>query len=205
MKSGIKFLCITVICLVLFSCTTTQNDLQSEGLQKVETPHFSILYPHNAKAKIMEPASPTISKLTITGPEVSIKPGDADWVFQGSAYELTIAAFENPEQLDAKTWASRYILKEWQKAKAANEPLGYFPVKDNGTLDEELTEMVTIAGHQAFLAKYFGGDAMIHTYYLAKEKYLLAITVIDNPLPNQPIALVQQDVYALLLNSLCLK
>ncbi|MBN1583128.1 MAG: hypothetical protein JXA89_20635, partial [Anaerolineae bacterium] len=95
---------------------------------------FSFQYPANAQVKSVSPGgmawqavSPATTEIHVAGPEIWIRPGDADWFYRGPAYSLFIRTYENPEALDAEVWARNYILSSWQEAKRLERPWGALP------------------------------------------------------------------------------
>ena len=72
------------------------------SLQTYDGAGFSFHYPSNAQVETVAPEVAAVSELHVTGPVVWVKPGDADWSYNGEAYELVVRTFENPQELDAE-------------------------------------------------------------------------------------------------------
>ena len=130
-----------------------------------------------------------------------MKPGDADWSYNGEAYELIVRTFENPEGLDAESWAREYVLERWEEAKEQNRPTGSLPVTEEGTIREDWVGHCEVAGEPAFWVRYFAFDSTYWAFYLTVEDRVVELSFRAWPLANQPLAVVQQDVYALILDT----
>lgn len=146
-------------------------------------------------------ASPATAEIHVTGPEIWIKPDDADWSYRGPAYRLIVRTYENPETLDAEAWARDCILSSWQEAREQNRPWGALPVSEQGEIDEDRVGSSTIAGQPAFWVDYFGFYSSIIAYYLANNRQIVEVMFFSYPLEDQPLAAVQRDVYALVLDT----
>jgi hypothetical protein len=46
-----------------------------------------------------------------------------------------VRTFENPEGLDAESWAREYVLERWEEAKEQNRPTGILPVTEGGRFE----------------------------------------------------------------------
>jgi hypothetical protein len=173
---------------------------------------FSFQYPANARLENVTPSRkawqvtfPVVDQLYVIGPQVWIKPGDADWSYFGPAYNLTIRTYENHEELDPESWARDYILTAWQEARERNRPWGALPVSEEGEIDEDVVGNRVVAGQPAFWVRYFAFDSVIFAYYLSIHHQVVELSFRLYPLENQPLAVVQQDVYALILGTLSLE
>jgi hypothetical protein len=178
------------------------------SLETHEGQGFSFQYPANARLENVAPTkrawqviSPATAEIHVIGPEVWVKPGDADWSYRGLAYELIVRTCENPEGLDAESWARNYILTSWQEARERGRPWGSLPVSEEGEIDEDKVGSRVVAGQPAFWVSYFSFDSNIYAYYLTGNHQIVELSFYDYPLVNQPLAVVQQDVYALILGT----
>ena len=171
------------------------------SLQTYDGPGFSFQYPSNAQVETVEPEVAAASELHVTGPVVWVKPGDADWPYNGEAYELIVRTFENPERLDAESWAREYVLERWEEAREENRPTGSLPVTEEGTIREDWVGQYEVAGERAFWVRYFWFDSTYWAFYLTVEDRVVELSFVDYPLPNQPLAVVQVDIYALILDT----
>ncbi len=154
----------------------------SAQLELLEGDGFSIRYPANARIEIEGPRPPVRGMTSIIGPSVGIRPADAEWEWWGPAYRLDLLTYDNPGALTAEAWVRENIL-------ADSEAL----IHD--------TQSAVVAGELAVRVSSFGGDSEIITYYLARERQVVALQYADIPLGNSPIAPVQQDVHTLLLST----
>jgi len=175
------------------------------SLKTYEGPGYSFQYPANARVENPTPWPPVASVIRVIGPVVWVKPGDADWSYNGPAYELTIQTYENPEGLDAETWARDYILKVWKEARERNEPWGSLPVTEEGVVKKDKVGRYVVAGQPAFWVNYFAFDSEYPAFYLAGNSQVVELSFSDYPLENQPLAVMQQDVYALIIGTFRLK
>lgn len=169
---------------------------------------FSFQYPANARLENVAPTksagqviSPATAEIRVIGPQVWIKPGDADWFYRGPAYELIVRTYENPEGLDAESWARNYILTSWQEASERHQPWGSLPVSEKGEIDEDEVGSSIVAGQPAFWVSYFAFDSYISAYYLTSNHRVVELSFRLYPLENQPLAMVQEDMYALVLGT----
>lgn len=114
---------------------------------------------------------------------------------------MIILTFDNPDRLDAEAWAPNHILTSWQQAKERGEPLMGPPVSESGKIIEDQVGPAVVAGEPAFWADFLAGDSYRRTFFLARERQIVALSFYDYPLENQPLAMVQQDVYAFILST----
>jgi hypothetical protein len=168
----------------------------SYGLQVYDGGTFWFMVPANAH---LEAVSDT--ELQITGPDIAIRPADADFTIQGPAYQINVTIYENPEALPVDQWAQQQILSDWQAAMSQGAP-NTFPVTDDGIIDENKFRVVNVGSLPAARADYFGGDATIVQMYTGSGSTIVMFRYREEILPNNPLATVQQDVYALIMNTL---
>jgi len=180
----------------------------TSSLETYEGQGFSFQYPANARLESVAPTrsawqatSPATAEIHVIGPQVWVKPGDADWSYRGPAYELTARTYDNPEELDAESWARNYILTSWQEAREKGRPWGALPVSEKGEIDEDKVGSSIVAGQPAFRVSYFNFDSSISAYYLTSDHQVVELSFSLYPLENQPLATVQEDIYALILNT----
>jgi hypothetical protein len=203
------------------TCTPTPKATPTLALPPTKTPPpftlslkthqgqgFSFQYPANARLEKVTPtrkawqvSSPAIDQIHVIGPQVWVKPGDADWSYSGSAYYVTIRTYENPKGLDAESWARDYILTSWREARERNRPWGALPVSEEGEIDEDKVGSSAIAGQPAFWVSYMAFDSFDRAYYLSINHQIVELSFRLYPLANQPLAMVQRDVYALILGT----
>jgi hypothetical protein len=169
---------------------------------------FSFQYPVGARLEQVPPrrmawqrVSPATDELHVIGPQVWVKAGDADWGYRGPAYELVIRTYENPERLDAESWAREYILASWREARERKRPWGSLPVTEEGEIDERKVERTVVAGQPAFLVWFFAFDSTQPAYYLAIDRQVVELSFRLHIVENVPIAKVQRDVYVLILST----
>jgi hypothetical protein len=163
------------------------------GLQTLNGQGFVLHYPANARVEDYE------DHLRILGPEIAIRPADADWGWMTWAYEMDIQIFDNPEGLNAAAWARQHILSQWREAQAAGEPFTG-PVV-NGQINEDVMAEVSVGGLAAFQADWFGGDSIRRAIYVTDGKRMINLIFNLYPVENNPIAKVQEDLYALMLST----
>ncbi|MGD8997570.1 MAG: hypothetical protein PVH80_05635 [Anaerolineae bacterium] len=190
--------------------TTTPSPF-TLSLETYEGEGFSFQYPANARLKSVAPTrsawqvvSPATAEIHVIGPPVWVKPGDAAWAYRGPAYELIARTYENPKALDAESWARDHILASWQEARDRGRPWGSLPVSEEGDVDEDRVGRSIVAGQPAFWVSYFGFDSSIRAYHLTVDQKVLEVRFRLHPLENQPLATVQEDIYALVLGTFCL-
>jgi hypothetical protein len=181
-------------------------------LQTYRGSGFSFQHPAGARLEVVTPTrmawqrtSPATTEIHVTGPQVWVQPGDADWSYRGPAYELTLRTYENPEGLEAESWARAYLLDAWQEARELSRPWGALPVTEEGEIDEGKVAAVTVAGQPAFWVSYFSFDSTQPAYYVRAGQHIVELSFRLYPVANQPLAMVQRDVYALILSTLRLE
>ncbi len=162
---------------------------------------FSFQYPANARVENIAPTPPVVDEIHIVGPDVWVKPGDADWFYNGPAYELIIRTYENPDMVDVEPWTRTYILTSWQKAREQGRPWGAVPISEQGIIEEDKVGSVIVAGQPAFWVNYFAFDSDLPAFYLSSDSQIIELSFYDYPLVNQPLATIQQDVYALIIST----
>jgi hypothetical protein len=118
---------------------------------------------------------------------------------------LIARTYENPERLDAEAWGRNYIVTSWQWAREKGRPWVHLPLSEQGQIDEDWVGNVVIAGQPAFRVRYFGFDSVHLAYHLSTGEQIVELSFRLYPVRNQPLAEVQQDVYALVLGTLSLE
>ena len=180
---------------------TTPPETQSEGLQTYTGQGFSFQYPGNAQLETFADRLPATQEIHILGPRVSVKPGDADWIYVGPGYQMIVRTYDNPEGLDAESWARNHLLTSWREAKERDEPRGSFLVSEEGKIDESQVGRAVVAGYPAFWVNYLAFDSYVRAFHLVREYQVVVMSFSDHPLANQPLNLVQQDMYALIMST----
>lgn len=155
---------------------------ESEGTAMLRGDGFMLRYPAGAKLIESPTEAPARALVRIAGPEIAIRPADADWRAEGAAYLLDVLTFDNPNQLSAEEWVKEHVLSQ-------------------ETLSPPRTGSATVAGEMAVRVETFGGDSQIITLYLARGSRVVGLRYTDVPVANQPIAVVQRDIYAMALST----
>ncbi len=192
---------LIVVLLVFGVWTASQaqegdSSQQSYGLQKYEGDGWLLLYPANAT---LEEVSET--ELRILGPEVAIRPADMDFQVSGPAYWLDVATYDNPTELSPDVWAEQKILEDWQAIQAEGGP-NTLPVTEDGQLEASKLQMIQIGQLPAARVEFFGGDAILYHVYTGAGDIMIVFSFRAEIIENNPIALMQQDIYALIMNTL---
>ena len=199
---SVSFLWLVALALLLSACEGLHaQERETRGLQTYVGDGFSLQYPANAQVERASTDPATKAEIHIIGPDVSVKPGDGDWVYSGPAYEMIILTFDNPGRLDTEAWARNHILTSWQQAKERGEPLMGPLVSESGKIIEDQVCPAVVAAEPAFRADFLAGDSYRRTFFLSRERQIVALSFYDYPLENQPLAMVQQDVYAFILST----
>lgn len=194
--------CTLVIALPTFAQATTPTpDVQPSAdffnLNQYQGQGYSLLLPTNATVSETD-ASTTL----IMGPTIDIRPADVDFQVQGNAYQLTISVEDNPQSLTAEAFAAASIEKAFADVVGQGGPSGGLPVTSDGKLDRSQTAETKLAGQSAFVVRYFSFDSYTPVIYVANGDKVYEFSYQENIIANQPIALVQQDIYALMLATL---
>lgn len=191
---------LSILALLILSPVNAQEDATEEpdtpSPERYEAENFSIYLPPNATVEETENG---IS--LIVGPEVSIRPAEQDFTVSGAAYRLAIYTFENPDELSSEAWATEQIVNEWERAREEGSPTGNFPITEEGELNQEDVQRLTVDGLDALRVDFFGGDSTIVNIYVSNADQITVFSYIETIIENDPLALVQQDIYALLLHS----
>ena len=168
----------------------------AQGVREFIAPGFVIFGPANATLQEAE-----ANHWELVGPEVAIRPADADWMWQGPAYRLDLVLHDNPKGLGAVEWAEQHLLAEWKRAKEANEPFTG-PVDAQGRFREGATARVQVGGAPGYRADWFGGDRLHRVIYVKAASKVLAVHYDIVPAANHPAAPLANTVHALLLATL---
>ena len=185
--------------------TLSQNSAQSEmgytlRVYSGENGLFGIAYP--ATAQVVP--SKDGSGVTILGPDVAVRPADADWTYTGPAYALDMATFEMDNTSAgyvAETWAREYLLRLWEEEKQQGGPTGSLPVSEDGVIDESRVGVMLLDNEPAFWVQYFQFDAMYRAFYVRCGNSIVQLGFREEIPANQPLADLQRDLYSLMLNT----
>jgi hypothetical protein len=150
---------------------------ETPGVATLERDGFTLRYPAGARV-VTESDSVT----RLLGPEIAISPAGQPWTISGAGYDLAVMSFPNPDRLEFGTWVE-------QRLASGDAPS---PPK---------IEPATVAGVPMLRVATFGGDSEFITYYAARGERVVALQYQQIPTANQPIAEVQQALYALILDS----
>ena len=164
------------------------------NLNRYQGNGYTLLLPANATV-----SEPDASTTLVLGPSINIRPGDVDFQVQGNAYTLTITIEDNPQNLSAADFAAQAVEKAYADVVAEGGPTGGLPVTAGGSLDLAATSQTTVGGEPAFVVRYFSFDSTTPVIYVARGGKVYEFSYQENIVENQPIALVQQDIYALIL------
>ncbi len=200
-------LLIVMVCAFVLALPTLAQDMTATpdvkpsadfyNLDQYRGPGYSLLIPTNATISETD-ASTTL----IMGPTIDIRPSDTDFQVQGNAYQLTVTVEDNPQALTAAEFATQSIEKAYADVVAQGGPSGGLPVTSDGKLDVSQTAETKLAGQPGFVVRYFSFDSYTPVIYVAHGDKIYEFSYQENIVANQPIALVQQDVYALMLATL---
>jgi hypothetical protein len=115
-----------------------------------------------------------------------------------SAYRLIIQTYSNPAGLDARAWTREHLLAAWRESQGGPF-LG--PLLPSGEIDESRAGPAVVAGYPAFWTTSFAFDSNEQAFYLARQDQVVVMKFFEYPVGNQPAALIEQDVYALLMDT----
>ncbi|NDJ77927.1 MAG: hypothetical protein GYB65_16885 [Chloroflexi bacterium] len=166
------------------------------GLERYENDFYAFYYPANATLEIISE-----TELRVLGPEVTIRPVDYDFQITGSAYQMTFTLYDNPDFLLPPQWAEQAILADWQTIQDLGGP-NTLPVSGDGVLDEDALYVFRMGDTMVAQAEFFGGDRGILRFYIATYDKILVVQFDEELVPNNPLALMQQDVYTLIMSTL---
>jgi len=173
---------------------------------------FSFQYPADARLETLAPRRmawqltlPATTEVRVHGPGAWVRQCDGNWSRYNSSYMLIIRTYENPEGLDAESWARNYLIASWTGAKERNRPRGSLPVSEDGEINENKVGSTVVAGQPAFWVSYFGFDSTRRAYYLSSDRQIVEVSFDLYLVANVPLAMVQGDVYALILSTLRLE
>jgi len=197
-KSRITLLiiaCALMLGLALSQAQETTPTFRGYGVQLYSGDGWSFLYPLNATVETISE-----TELQVVGPEIAIRPADADFTVSGPAYQMSVMIYDNPERVFPEVWAEQQILADWQAAGAGSGPNPY-PVTSDGQLDPEKFAAIIVANLPAAKAEFFGGDAAVFNIYFSTGDKIVVFSYRAEPELNNPIALMQLDIYMLMINS----
>lgn len=158
-----------------------------------EGPGLRLRYPADVQITSVDE-----SHWSFTGPDISLRPVEADWAWSGPAYRVEIVQYDNPDEARSIDWAREHLRREWRDAKERGEPFTG-PVNKEGQLDEEKTGLVRLGDKAALRADWAGGDHVRRAIYLSLRESVVAFLFDLYPIANNPVADVASDIYGLLL------
>ena len=180
--------------MILFIQTAGGSSSETIGLETYinQADGYSIKYPVYAELKKIE--TDGMRGIEIIGPRNFI----ASWS-DYPAYRLQIIAHENPDNLSAKDWAQKRILKKWQ-ARKPNEPF-IGPVTSDGNIDESLVIDTQVNGLPAYQERWEGEDVSVIRTYIANEGKVYELIYEDYPVAKYPITDVVKGIYLMMLST----
>lgn len=203
MVKKVLFVCVVVLAVVVCAVPTVTQAQDNPGLrmrtglQAYEGDGWWFYYPEQATLEVISP-----TELTLNGPVVQFRHFEYETMYEGPAYVLGVAVYDNPERVFPEVWAQEQILADWRAAEAAGGP-NPLPVTEDGlSLDPAKVHSLVINHYPAFKVEFFGGDSRVWRVYVGGNDKIVVFTYRETFVQNDPLALVQLDVYALIMNTL---
>jgi predicted small lipoprotein YifL len=149
----------------------------SHGARRYQGEGFSLQVPEAAVVERAEvPDSGAVRAVRILGPEIETGPVGGSRQWSGPAYQLEIITFRNPDGQGVDAWAAEHL-------RAPGE-------------------ITSVGGRTAVRVRSFAGDSELVTLYLASGKRVLGARYTEWPEGSGPIARMQNDLHALLIQTL---
>jgi hypothetical protein len=166
------------------------------GVTENTGPGFRLLVPPNASLAEVE-----ADHWELRGPGIQVRPLDADWVWDGPAYQLDLVLHDNSEKLDAVAWAEAHLLEAWAEAQESEVPFTG-PIDKEGNLVQDAIAEIMIGDQEALQADWTAGDSIHRVIYVKAADKILAVHYNVFPVENHPVAPVANAVHGLLVAGL---
>ena len=171
----------------------------SVGLKTYKGEYVTYQYPSSATLKVVSPR-----ESVLIGPAIGIRAvsGNVSANVQGDSqysYQIHIQIYDNPMKLTADVWAKDHIINEWKRTR---DGITIYPVTPEGRLIEDNARFVQMGKEKAYMVDMFGFDRVIKALYLATDKVVIELSFPLFPVETEPLALVQRDIYALILGTM---
>ncbi|AXJ00058.1 hypothetical protein CYPRO_0775 [Cyclonatronum proteinivorum] len=188
----------------LTACTAEHpGEPRTSGMQQFLGEGFSFKYPTNGRLDLQGQTADFRRKLTVTGPDVVLGLPGTGGEFSKPAFAFEVTVFDNPGRLDGRSFATGHIRRNFDAARQAGEPTGFWPVDEaSGEIE---SRNVRIHGHDGLEVAYFAGDALLLCRYVAGGATALSICFRDMPAENNPITESWRAVWLQASDSIRLK
>jgi hypothetical protein len=123
-------------------------------------------------------------------------------LFDGPAYRLDVAVYENPDRVFPEVWAQEEILAQWHEIQAQGGPNPLPVTADGLSLDPTKVQSLVINHYPAFKVEFFGGDGPIWRVYVSSGDKIVVFRYRESIPQNDPLSALQVDLYALIINTL---
>ena len=208
---------IVLLALVLIGCGRKKvvEHPMSVGLLRYKGQFVTFQYPSSAKLTVISakesyllgplvpiPARPEAGPSTLRGPKVPTRSVSSENAQQGDyrhAYQIHIEVHDNPLGLTAEQWAREHIIEEWKRIQGGPS---IYPVSQDGHIMEDYVSLVRVGNETAFMMDAYGYAENTRSLYFAKSNVIIEMSFVLYPLETEPLALMQKDIYALILGTL---
>ncbi|MCD4650724.1 MAG: hypothetical protein K8S56_02935, partial [Candidatus Cloacimonetes bacterium] len=118
------------------------------------------------------------------------------------SYELMLQVYVNPKKRGAKRWMEDNLIQ--QSSSIMRFGIAYsLPFVGRSTGPKESGD-ITIGGIEGCWINLLASDHKLRRIYLTRERRVVVLSYKIYPDSVEPLASVQQDIYALLVSSLIL-
>lgn len=114
-------------------------------------------------------------------------------------YQIHIQVHDNPMHLRTDDWVQDHLTSEWKQTQGGPSIL---PITHDGHLMEDFVSHVRVGKAVAMMIDTFGSDYNTRSLYFAKDNVVIEISFLLYPSETEPLALMQKDIYALILGTL---
>jgi len=196
---GVIFVCLMLILTGCGKGAPVKTAPFSVGLKQYQGQYLQFSYPSSAKLQLV-----SNKESFLLGPQiVPVQSADATSnVHQGEskyAYQIHIIVHDNPMKLAADVWAKDFITREWKHTQGGPD---IYPITQDGHIMEDFVSYVQVGDEKAFMVDVFGFDYNTRSLYFSKDNIVIEMIFTLYPLETDPTAVLQKDIYALILGSL---
>jgi hypothetical protein len=185
---------------LFIGCSEKPGDPSTTGLKQYIGNGFLFKYQSGAKLDLKGENDWATRTITLSGDLVQFSVGET--VFETPSYEIIVEFFDNPDMLDAESFAKNLILERYETALSEDSPTGYWPVSENLTV-EGISKKVR--GEISWESVFWGGDhEFIRTFIVNKDK-AISVGYRSYPIENNPLQPAWHAVYLLTLDSVRLE
>jgi hypothetical protein len=205
LRTAFQFFIILALTTILTGCFGKNPPKESPfsvGLRTYKGQYLTFKYPSSATMQVISnkesyvlgPQVSIVPTSPISSPSENRKQGDFKY-----AYQMHIEVHDNPMKLTADVWARDHIIHEWKRTQGGPS---IYPVSQDGHILEDYVSMVYVGKEKAFMVDLYGYDYNTRSLFLTKDNVIIELSFMIFPQDKEPLAVVQKDIYALILGTM---